>query len=153
MTETVQKFERVCFVFNNFSADMGKIFDFVAKSSKSNHHFYCKVCCKDVSISHQGLCDVKRHGEGKVHKQKYSFLKCQRPLNFKSASDPVHQKITAAEIRNNTVTIAHYNAALCLSDHIGQMQRKIFRDSEIAKSYHCARTKTACILTMPLNLT
>ena len=26
------------------------------------------------------------------------------------------------------------------------MQRKNFPDSEIAKSYHCARTKTACIL-------
>ena len=42
--------------------------------------------------------------------------------------------------------IAHHNAALCLSDHIGQMQRKIFPDSEITKSYHCAWTKTACIL-------
>ena len=74
---------------------------------------------------------MKRHGEGKINKQKYSSLRCQRPLNFKSASDPVHQKVTVAEIRN-TVMIAHHNAALCLSDHIGQMQRKIFPDSEIA---------------------
>ena len=43
--------------------------------------------------------------------------------------------------------IAHHNAALCLSDHIGQMQRVNFPDSEIAKSYHCART---CILNYAL---
>ena len=88
---------------------------------------------------------MKRHGEGKVHKHKYSSLRCQRPLNFKSASDPVHQKVTAAEIRN-IVMIAHHNAALYFSDHIGQMQRKNFPDSEITKSYHCAQTKTVCIL-------
>ena len=51
---------------------------------------------------------MKRHGEGKVHKQKYSSLRCQRSLNFKSASHPVHQKVTAAEIRN-IVMIAHHN--------------------------------------------
>ena len=88
---------------------------------------------------------MKRHSEGKVHKQEYSSLRCQRSLNFKSASHPVHQKETAAEIRN-TVMIALHNASLCLSDHIGQMQRKHFPDSEIVKSYHFARTKTACIL-------
>ena len=53
--------------------------------------------------------------------------------------------MTAAEVRN-TMMIAHHNAALCLADHIGPMQRKNFPDSKIAQNYHCARTKTACIL-------
>ena len=57
--------------------------------------------------------------------------------------------MTAAEVRN-TVMLAHHNAALCLADHIGPMQRKILPDSEIAKNYHCARTKTACILNYAL---
>ena len=53
--------------------------------------------------------------------------------------------MTAAEVRN-TMMIAHHNAALCLADHIGPMQRKNFPDSKIAQNYRCARTKTACIL-------
>ena len=53
--------------------------------------------------------------------------------------------MTAAEVRN-TMMIAHHNAALCLADHIGPMQRKNFPDSKIAQHYRCARTKTACIL-------
>ena len=40
--------------------------------------------------------------------------------------------------------------ALFLSDHIHQMLRENFPDSEIAKSYHCARTKIACNLNYAL---
>ena len=46
--------------------------------------------------------------------------------------------------------MAHHNAALFLFDHIHQMLRKSFPDSEIAKSYHCARTKVACIFNYAL---
>ena len=76
-------------------------------------------------------------------------MRSQSQLNFKSLNDPIQDKITAAEVRN-TVMIAHHNAALCMSDHIGPMQRKNFPDSQIASGYHCARTKTACILNYAL---
>ena len=76
-------------------------------------------------------------------------LRSQTQLTFKSTTDPIHERVTAAEVRN-TVMLAHHNAALCLADHIGPMQRKNFPDSEIAKNYHCARTKTACILNYAL---
>ena len=95
----------------------GKKYDFVKPSSHSDSHYFCTVCQKDVSIKHQGALDLQRH----------------------SASDTIHEQVTAAEIRN-TVMITHHNAALCLADHIG-----LITDSQIVKDYHCARTKTACI--------
>ena len=51
----------------------------------------------------------------------------------------------AAEIRS-TVMLAHHNAPLSLSDHLGPMNKQNFPDSKISKLYQCARTKTACIL-------
>ena len=95
--------------------------------------------------------DILRHSEGKTHKQRALSARSQARLSFKSTTDPIHEKVTAAEVRN-TVMIAHHNAALCLADHIGPMQRKNFPDSEVAKNYHCARTKTACILNYALAL-
>ena len=50
-----------------------------------------------------------------------------------------------AEVRN-AVMLAEHNAPLSMADHIGPMAKKNFPDSDIAQSYHSARTKTACIL-------
>jgi len=119
-------------------------YDFVTRSS-SKGHFYCKVCRKDVSIKHQGALDIERHSEGKTHRLQIASARSQTQLSFKSTAHPMHEQVTAAEVRN-TVMLAHHNAALCLADHIGPMQCKNFPDSEIVKNYHCARTKTACIL-------
>ena len=102
-------------------------YDFVKPLSHSDSHIFCTVCQQFHSNKHQGALDIQRH----------------------SASDPIHDQVTAAEIRN-TVMIAHHNAALCLADHIGPMLRASITDSQIVKGYHCARTKTACILNYAL---
>ena len=101
-------------------------YDFVTRSS-SKSHFYCKVCRKDVSIKHQGALDIERHSEGK--RQRIVSARSQTQLSFKSTAHPMHEQVTAAEVRN-TVMLAHHNAALCLADHIGPMQCKNFPDSE-----------------------
>ena len=127
-----------------YQSSWEKTYNFVTWST-SKGHFYCKVCRKYVSIKHQGALDIQRHSEGKNHKQRVQSLRSQTKLTFKSTTAPLHDKVTAAEVRN-TVMLAHHNTALCLADHIGPMQRKNFPESEIANNYHCARTKTACIL-------
>ena len=129
-----------------------KKYDFVKPSSHSDSHYFCgTVCQKDVSIKNQGALDIQRHSEGKIHKQKILFAKGQFKLSFKSASHRIHDQVTAAEIRN-MVMIAHHNAALCLADHIGPMLRASITDSQIVKGYHCARTKTVCIIAHNLNI-
>ena len=46
-----------------------------------------------------------------------------------------------AEVKLSTV-LAHQNIPIAVSDHLSPL----FPDSEIAKAYLCARTKTTCIL-------
>lgn len=58
-----------------------------------------------------------RHSEGKTHKKMVLSPRSQAHLTFKSTTDPIHEKVTAAEIRN-TVMITQHNTALCLADHI-----------------------------------
>ena len=124
-----------------YQSSWEKTYDFVMLSS-SKCHFYCKVCRKDMSIKHQGALEIQRDSEGKSHKQRVLSARSQTQLSFKSTTDPIHDRVTAAGVRN-TVMLAHHNAALCLADHIGPMQRKNFPDSEVVKYYHCAQTKTA----------
>ena len=64
---------------------------------------------------------------------------------FKSTADPIHEKVTRAEVKISTV-LAHHNIPIALADHLSPMFKDIFPDSQIAKMYSCARTKTACIL-------
>ncbi len=39
--------------------------------------------------------------------------------------------------------LAHHNIPITLADHLSPLFKIIFPDSEIAKAYSCARTKTA----------
>ena len=148
LTAATRKYSGSAVYSTSYQPHWERKYDFVARSNLKSH-FYCKVCRKAVSIKHQGALDIERHSEGKTHRQRISSARSQTQLSFKSASHPMHEQVTAAEVRN-TVMLAHHNAALCLADHIGPMQCKNFPDSEIAKNYHCARTKTACILNYAL---
>jgi hypothetical protein len=50
-----------------------------------------------------------------------------------------------AEILFTNFLIEH-NVPIAVSDHAGPLFRKMFPDSEIAKKYGCARTKTTAII-------
>ena len=129
-----RKYQGPALYDTKYQSSWEKEYDFVSPSTSSKFHFHCKVCNKDVSVSHQGALDIQRHADGKMHKLRMAALRTQPKLDFKSTSDPVHTSATAAEVRN-TVMIAHHNATLCLADHLGPMQRKNFLDSEIVKHY------------------
>ena len=45
-------------------------------SDRGKQQAYCKVCSKHFSVSHGGIDDVRRHGEGKKHLElQNGFLK------------------------------------------------------------------------------
>ena len=148
LTSGTRKFSGSAKYSTTYQSKWESKYDFVTRSG-SKGHFYCKVCRKDVSIKHQGALVIERHSEGKIHRQQIVSARSQTRLSFKSTAHPMHEQVTAAEVRN-TVMLAHHNAALCLADHIGPMQCTNFPDSEIVKNYHCAQTKTACILNYAL---
>ena len=45
-----------------------------------------------------------------------------------------------------STVLAHHNIPIAVADHLSPMFKNIFPDSQIAKMYSCASTKTACIL-------
>ena len=52
---------------SNFNAEYTRTFDWVMVSDWGKQQAYCKVCSKHFSVSHGGIDDVRRHGEGKKH--------------------------------------------------------------------------------------
>lgn len=56
-----------------YSSDWESEFKWLTKSSKSNeaeYYGYCKVCAKDIKISHGGKYDLMEHAKSTAHKQK-----------------------------------------------------------------------------------
>ena len=71
-----------------YQSSWKKELDFVSPSPSSKCHFRCKVCNKDVCVSHQGALDIQRQADGKLHKLQTAALRKPR-LGFKPSSDPV----------------------------------------------------------------
>ena len=49
-------------------------FTFIKKSTKGEHHAYCKSCNCDISISAGGANDIKRHMNNDKHKKNAEAL-------------------------------------------------------------------------------
>ena len=109
--------------------------------------FTCTICQCSVSCQHQGEKDVRRHIEGKKHCDNVKGFEKQKQIGtfFRSTSHPIHDRVTRAEVKVSTL-LAHHNIPIAFADHLSPLFKSIFPDSEIAKSYSCARTKTTCIL-------
>ena len=117
------------------------------QASNTPYKFMCTVCQCSVSCHHQGEKDVRRHLGGKKHQDNVKDLERQQPINnfFRPTSHPIHEKVTRAEVKVSAV-LAHHNIPIAVADHLSPLFKNIFPDSEIAKAYACARTKTTCIL-------
>ena len=64
---------------------------------------------------------------------------------FCPSNHPLHEKVIRAEVKVSTV-LAYHNIPIAISDHMKPLFKDIFPDSQIAKAYSCAHTKTTCIL-------
>ena len=60
---------------SNFNAEYTRTFDWVMASNHGKQQAYCKVCSKHFSISHGGIDNVRRHGEGKKHLELFNTRK------------------------------------------------------------------------------
>lgn len=96
------------------------------------------------SISHQGKKDVQRHLSGAHHKQNTRASDGCQTINsfFKKKSE---EQVTYAEVLYTGYLLEH-NLPFEAAAHARPLFRKIFPDSEIAKTYGCAATKTAAII-------
>ena len=116
------------------------------KSTKESCVF-CTYCKQDVSVLHGGRDDCKRHVESKKHESNANLQNSNSNLLsfFEKRESPMELQVTNAETLFTHFIIEH-NVPIAVSDHAGPLFRKMFPDTEIAKKYGCARTKTSAII-------
>ena len=110
------------------------------------HAFYCVVCKKEVSVKHQGERDVIRHKDGEDHKRWEKSLRNQPTLNLATSSTSTLQYDTSKADVLAAKFIVEHNLPISVSDHMGPLFRQMFPDSDIAKNYASAHTKTNGII-------
>ena len=119
----------------------------VLKPSKvSQNHVFCSACKLDISISHGGRDDCRRHVSSKKHKEYAQLQKAPRIGTFFQSSTSIsadHEIIKAETLFTNF--LVEHNIPLSAADHAGNLFKRMFPDSKIAKNYSCARTKSTAI--------
>ena len=156
-----------------FSEEWKKTWPFVTAVPGSPHSFRCNVCAKNLSCGHQGAADVKDHIVGQSHQKLAKTLATQPRLSFTSA-DPLQDKVsskflfygspvsshhmqeicflcqvTRAEVKIANFMVEH-NVPFAVADHLSPLLRDVFPDSQIAKRYSSARTKTTSMLNLAI---
>ena len=118
-------------------------------SKKGAPYVYCTLCQTDISIASGGVYDVRRHVDGKKHKEYARSVASQVPikaaLQSSSASASVDRQVTVAEVYFATF-IAEHNLPFSASDHFSKLCKVMFPDSEIAKKFSSGRTKTTALV-------
>ena len=104
-----------------------------------------------MSCVHQGQADVARHVASQSHENKVKAVRSSGTLDHFTVKktgnmSSVETKARRAEVKVATALASH-NVPLAFADHLSPMLRDLFPDSEIAKRYHSAKTKTMCIIT------
>jgi hypothetical protein len=115
-------------------------------SKKGITFAHCRCCNKDFVC---GKSEIEKHSKGKNHLSKVKSLLKQPTLTALpsvSRANLLTTKVKTAEIKLSAFVIEH-NISFNTMDHLSELIRTTFSDSEIAKNVKCNRTKTRAIIT------
>lgn len=133
---------------NSFKKSWTSSYPFIKASRKGVKHCFCELCRSDFSISHGGLGDVTRHISTDKHKSNAKDVETSQSLSM-FASGSSKRSIAQSVIHAETLFqgfVTEHNLPLAINDHFSKLTRRMFPDSEIAKQYSCARTKSTHII-------
>nr|XP_042913534.1 uncharacterized protein LOC122273560 [Parasteatoda tepidariorum] len=125
-----------------FNKSYTEQFPFIQSSRKGGSYAFCSTCACDFSILHRGKGDILKHIQTDKHQRNSNILLSNKKIDLKVNDD---QSVIRAEALFTSYLIEH-NIAINASDHAGPLFRRMFPDSEIARKYGCARTKTSAIV-------
>lgn len=119
-------------------------FKWVCGDKDSKTKAYCKVCSSSLKSEIQVL---KLHENSAKHKQLLKSTKYQASLLgfVKPKSELPEGKAVRAELKLAGF-FAEHNIPFSLIDHLTQLQKDIFPDSEIAKGLRLGRTKLTVMI-------
>lgn len=112
------------------------------QASKSGSTFaHCKCCNKDFVC---GKSEIEKHGKRKRHTIKVKNLSTQPKL-----TQALTNRTKTAEINKSTklsAFVVEHNLSFNIMEHLSELLRNTFLDSEIAKDFKSNRTKTLAIV-------
>ena len=122
------------------------------QKDKNRNSAFCNVCQVFFRIYNSGLSQVKTHGGTKAHKDKETLLSGKASqgvlvskdngisLSEESLTLYFADQVLNAETLQALETVSNYSFASTKGNN-GKL-RRMFPDSQIAKSFHQAETKT-----------
>jgi hypothetical protein len=131
-----------------FLAEYKMKYPFLSKSDRGDDYAFCSICSSHFSVAHGGMNDCAIHTSGEKHKKYASIVKNQRTISSFACADvysDLDHQVMSAELSFMNFLFEH-DVPIAASDHAGELFRKMFPDSAIAKKYKCARTKTTCLI-------
>ena len=119
----------------------------------SSLYAFCKICRKDVNISHGGRQDIVQHAKTSTHLKMLRMEEGKKSNSMKSyfssagsdKSKTDDNAVINAECLFTAFFLEH-NIPMAAADHIAPLLKKAFPKSEEVKKYASGRTKTACIV-------
>ena len=117
----------------------------VLPSRKGPTFALCEACGVDISIGHGGLNDVKKHIATTKHQEMLKATSSTKNLKSFFRASPVEESVTRAEVLFSNF-IAEHNLPFTLANHFTHLASAMFPDSQVAKGFRCAATKSTCIV-------
>ncbi|KAE8745970.1 hypothetical protein FOCC_FOCC007332 [Frankliniella occidentalis] len=109
-------------------------------------HAQCLPCNAKFSA---GKSDAEKHARGSKHIGLVEGIKNVRPINLVFGAPTKQQKLDT-EVKKAEISLAafftEHNIAIMIADHLVQLVKKIFHDSEIAKKLTLDRTKCTAVV-------
>lgn len=129
-----------------YSSDYTKKWPFIKPSTKGESHVKCVPCNSDFSIASGGENDIARHLKTDKH---VDNVKCCDSNKDVDIGNFFAKEKDLSVIRSEVLTVKFLvdnNIPLAVSDKLGSFLREVCPDSDIAKKFACARTKTTAIV-------
>uniref|UniRef100_H3B154 DUF4371 domain-containing protein n=1 Tax=Latimeria chalumnae TaxID=7897 RepID=H3B154_LATCH len=120
-------------------------YPFIRELKTDSCQYQCNICSRILLCGYQGETDVKRHISSNHHAKMVKSQSKQQTLSsiFAAPKSDLKEKVIQAEVKMATVI---HNIPLVLSNHSSPLLPDIFLDSQIAKQYSSAATKTTCLV-------
>ncbi|XP_076812013.1 zinc finger protein 862-like [Clavelina lepadiformis] len=137
-------------VFRDDYQDYEREFKGIKRSLKGECFAHCNICNCDINLEAIGKTAISTHTDTEKHKKCVIMINSSQSMNnfFTSRSAPTttDYKAAAAEGTWAFHTVKHQQSFLT-NDCTSRLFKAIFPDSNIAKKFASARTKTTSIVT------
>ena len=133
-----------------FRFEFGQEFSFIKSSNKGNNFAYiCTICNVDINLASAGISSVKKRIDTIKHSSSQQIITSTQTLGLfiKDRYSPISLKISTAEGTFAFHTVKHHHSFRTMDCTSNLLLSVCFSDSDIAKNFHSARTKTETIIT------